>query len=122
MLIPWEKISGSGHTGYALLNVPGIPSKFIYVDLVDKRDSLVNRVKLVIRDSCFYGQLPLSKSLQQGEYCLRAYTYNMQNQDKDWVFRKKIRVINPMDSRVWTEVSIRRKRKLLCCSPVLGWK
>ena len=75
---------------HALLNVPGIPSKFIYVDLVDKRDSLVNRVKLVIRDSCFYGQLPLSKSLQQGEYCLRAYTYNMQNQDKDWVFRKKI--------------------------------
>ena len=58
---------------HALLNVPGIPSKFIYVDLVDKRDSLVNRVKLVIRDSCFYGQLPLSKSLQQGEYCLRAY-------------------------------------------------
>lgn len=29
---------------HALLNVPGIPSKFIYVDLVDKRDSLVNRV------------------------------------------------------------------------------
>lgn len=95
---------------HALLNVPGIPSKFIYVDLVDKRDSLVNRVKLVIRDSCFYGQLPLSKSLQQGEYCLRAYTYNMQNQDKDWVFRKKIRVINPMDSRVWTEVSYKKEK------------
>ena len=95
---------------HALLNVPGIPSKFMYVDLVDKRDSLVNRVKLAVRDSCFYGQLPLSKSLQQGEYCLRAYTYNMQNQDKDWVFRKKIRVINPMDSRVWTEVSYKKEK------------
>ena len=95
---------------HALLNVPGIPSKFVYVDLIDKRDSLVNRVKLAIRDSCFYGQLPLSKNLQQGEYCLRAYTYNMQKQDKDWVFRKKIRVINPMDSKVWTEVSYKKEK------------
>lgn len=69
-----------------------------------------NRVKLAIRDSCFYRQLPLSKNLQQGEYCLRAYTYNMQKQDKDWVFRKKIRMINLMDSKVWTEVSYKKEK------------
>lgn len=95
---------------HALLGTPEIPSRFIYVDLIDKRDSLVERVKVGMRDSCFYGQLPLSKSLQQGEYCLRAYTYNLQKQGKDYLFNKKIRVLNPQDSKVQTDISYRKER------------
>lgn len=105
-----ENIWFRAYAVHALVNTPGIPSKFMYVDLVDKRDSLVDRVKLAVRDSCFYGQLRLMKSLQQGEYCLRAYTYNMQNQKDGHVFKKKIRVINPEDSKVWTEISYKKEK------------
>lgn len=95
---------------HALVNVPGIPSRFVYVDLVDKRDSLIERVKVGQRDSCFYGQVHIAKDVSQGEYSLRAYTYNLQKQGKDYLFRKKIRVINPLDSRVQTEVAYRKER------------
>ena len=44
---------------HAAVNVPMVHSRFIYVDLVDKRDSLVRRVKVMERDSSFYGQLAL---------------------------------------------------------------
>ena len=95
---------------HALVNIPGIPSRFVYVDLVDKRDSLVERVKVGQRDSCFYGQIHLAKELPQGEYSLRAYTYNLQKQGNDYLFKKKIRVINPLDARVQTEVTYRKGR------------
>lgn len=95
---------------HALVNTPEILSRFIYVDLVDKRDSLVDRVKVGLRDSCFYGQFPLAKSLPQGEYCLRAYTYNLQKLGREHLFKKKIRVINPQDSRVRTDISYRKDK------------
>lgn len=95
---------------HALVHVPEILSRFIYVDLVDKRDSLVERVKVGMRDSCFYGQVPLPENLPQGEYCLRAYTYNLQNQGDEYLFKKKIRVVNPMDSKVQTDVSYRKTK------------
>ena len=99
------------HGVHALINTPEIPSQFVYVDLVDKRDSLIQRVKIGPRDSCFYGQLALPQMLPQGEYCLRAYTYNLQQQGSEWIFKKKIRVINPRDSKVWTEISYRKTKR-----------
>ena len=94
---------------HAAVNVPMVHSRFIYVDLVDKRDSLVRRVKVMERDSSFYGQLALPEGLQQGEYCLRAYTYNMQNLGGDFIYRKKIRVINPKDTRLWVDVTYEKR-------------
>ena len=93
---------------HGLVNIPEILSRFVYVDLVDKRDSLVRRVKVGLRDSCFYGQLALPEDLAQGEYCLRAYTYNLQNLGSEYLFKKKIRVVNPHDSKVKTDVSYRK--------------
>lgn len=93
----------------AATHSPMLLSHYIYVDIVDKRDSLVSRAKVSERDSCFYGQIRLPENLQQGDYCLRAYTYYMQNLGEDFVFKKKIRVLNPQDSRVWIDVSYMRK-------------
>ncbi|MDR2130069.1 MAG: hypothetical protein LBP56_02680 [Odoribacteraceae bacterium] len=87
----------------------GVYSRFIYADLVDQRDSLVARVKVAGRGdtACFHGYLPLPRSLPQGNYCLRGYSYYMQNDGDDFLFKKQIRVINPRDSRVRTEVAYR---------------
>ena len=90
---------------------PMLHSSYVYVDLVDQRDSLIQRVKVAHRDSCFYGQLPLSKNLQQGDYCLRAFTYYMQNSGEEYFFKKKIRIMNPEDTKVWTNVSYSQNPK-----------
>jgi hypothetical protein len=86
---------------------PRVLSRFVYVDLVDRRDSLVTRVKIVERGdtACFHGFLAIPASLPQGDYCLRGYSYYMQNEGDDFLFKKRLRVINPRDSRVETEVS-----------------
>lgn len=97
------------HGVHALMNVPRIPSCFVYVELVDNRDSLVQRVKVGMRDTCFYGQLTLADDLLTGEYCLRAYTYNLQRLGEEYLFKKKITVIQPKDKGVRTEVKYRRE-------------
>ncbi len=102
----WFRVYGV----HALTHVPRTPSRFVYVELVDNRDSLVQRVKVGMRDSCFYGQLSLPNYLQTGDYCLRAYTYNLQRLGETYLFRKKIRVVCPKDERVQTDVKYRREK------------
>lgn len=79
-------------------------SRYVYVELLDRQDSIYARVKLSCRDSVFAGYVPLSKKLPQGDYFLRAYSYWMQNAGDDYIGRKKIRVINPEASKVQTDI------------------
>ena len=102
----WFRVYGV----HALTHVPHIPSRFVYVELVDSRDSLVQPVKVVQRDYCFYGQLSLPNYLQTGDYCLRAYTYNLQRLGETYLFRKKIRVMSPKGEQVQTDVKFKREK------------
>lgn len=79
-------------------------SRYVYVELLDRQDSIYARVKLAYQDSVFAGYVPLSKKLPQGDYFLRAYSYWMQNAGDDYIGRKKIRVINPESSKVQTDI------------------
>lgn len=85
-------------------------SRFVYVDLVDRRDSLVARVKVGERGdtACFHGYLPLPTSLPGGDYCLRGYSYYMQNEGEEALFTKRLRVVNPRERRVQEEVSVEK--------------
>ncbi|MDR0766364.1 MAG: hypothetical protein LBF09_05455 [Odoribacteraceae bacterium] len=82
-------------------------SRFVYVELVDRRDSLVTRVKVGERGdtACFHGYLPLSPSLPSGDYCLRGYSYYMQNDGEGCLFTKRLRVVNPREKSVQVEAS-----------------
>ena len=83
-------------------------SRYIYVELVDRLNVVHWREKIqrVTSDSIFVGYFPIPE-VPQGEYFLRCYTYYMQNLDEEYVFRKRIRVINPYDHRVVCKTSIR---------------
>ena len=88
----------------AVSHVPSDWSQFVYVELRDRQDSLFARVKVGLRDSVYAGYVPLAKTLPQGDYVLRAYSYWMQNGGDDYIFRKRIRVVSPQDSKVLTEM------------------
>lgn len=83
---------------------PGF-SRFLYVELIDRRDSVFRRVKIPYRDSLFTGYLPLNKEMTQGEYFLRTYSYWMQNPGESFIPKKRIHVLNPLDSRVQTQLN-----------------
>ncbi len=85
-------------------NRPSCLSGFVYVELRDMQDSLLIRQKIAMRDSVFEGYIPLDRKLKQGNYLLRAYSYCMQNFGDEYLFRKKIRVVSPRDTKVKTAV------------------
>ena len=68
-------------------------SRFIYAEFYG--DTLISRVKIKYGDEGFAGRIPISHSIPTGEYTLRAYSQWMANSLPDYLFYKKISVINP---------------------------
>ena len=69
-------------------------SQFVYVELFDKTETLISRIKIKRKNGMFAGNIKLPKALQEGDYCLKAYTSWMLNQDDEFLFRKMIKVKN----------------------------
>ncbi|MBP3420124.1 MAG: hypothetical protein J6K74_06020 [Marinifilaceae bacterium] len=99
---PGDTLFFKGYLVSAVTNVPVDYSRYIYVEVVDRRELVYLREK-ISKDTmlnAFCGYLPMSENLHQGEYFIRAYTYSMQNEPEEFLFRKRIRVINPHDNRI----------------------
>lgn len=95
-----ENIWFKGFLVNAITLTPTSASKYIYVELIDRRDSLVQRVKIKADEWGFHNCLKLSPDLPWGDYCLRAYTQWMQNDGPDYFFERNIRIVNPIDDAV----------------------
>ncbi len=99
-----EKIWFRAYLLDAVTHKPSEYSRYVYVELVDRMDSVRLRVKIRQTDSIYAGYLPLPKEMKQGEYFVRAYSYWMQNAGEDFIFKKKIRLVNVQDSKVQTSI------------------
>lgn len=99
---PGDTIWFRGFLTEANQNKPVDYSRYIYVEIFDRQDSIYIREKIERsgEDSLFLGCIAIPENLQQGEYFLRSYTYYMQNQEETFYDTKRIRVINPFDHRV----------------------
>jgi hypothetical protein len=98
--ISGEKIWFRAHKLDALLHWQTNTSRYVYAELIDPLDSAVCRVK-IHPDSLalFHGYVPLDEGLPEGNYTLRAYTRYMENQGKDYFFRKTVPVFDPLSLR-----------------------
>lgn len=89
----------------AATHTPNTLSRFVYVELIDKSDSVLTRIKIK-RDSLgFSGSIKLKPELPAGHYALRAYTYWMQNVSDDFFFTKRIYIGNSIDDRVLCNIT-----------------
>ena len=68
------------------------PSNFVYIELINRLDSVEKRIKIRKENHAFCGYLPLDKKLIPGEYVLRAYTNWMRNESPDYFFQKTITI------------------------------
>lgn len=93
--IAGEKIWFRAYLVNAVTHAPSRDSRYVYVELTDCRDSVLQRVKIGEQDSVFQGFIPLALNTVTGEYMLRAYSYAMQSVGEDYLFKKRIRIINP---------------------------
>lgn len=78
----------------AVLHKP-LTNSYVFVELINPLDSVVNRLKMRQDNGAFSGHIPLDEFLSEGDYTLCAYTEYMQNLGEDFFFRKYIRVISP---------------------------
>lgn len=60
-------------------------SSYVYVELIDYRDSVVLRQKLAVPAGVFHARLPVDRFQTPGIYSIRAYTRFMRNQP-EWTF------------------------------------
>ncbi|MDR2234312.1 MAG: carboxypeptidase-like regulatory domain-containing protein [Tannerella sp.] len=98
--IPCEKIWLKAYvTDAAMLTTP-TQSQYVYVELISPTDTLIKRVMLGLTDNMFYGCLPLTEIIPEGDYTLRAYTMYMLNQGNDYFFKKNIRIGNLNSSKI----------------------
>jgi hypothetical protein len=99
-----EKIWFKGYVVNATTHLPKSLSQFLYVELLDKSNAVITRVKIKKDSLGFSGYIRLLPELQAGNYALRAYTYWMQNATPDFFFSKTIYVGNPIDDFVLSNI------------------
>lgn len=83
---------------------PTALSQFVYVELIDKMDSVLSRVKIRKDSLGFSGYIKLKPEIAAGYYTLRAYTYWMQNVGNDFFFTKNILIGNNIDDRISSKI------------------
>lgn len=108
-----DSIWFKGYLVNATTHVVDLPDNFIYIELVDRKDSIVYRKKIRRENDIFQGNIPLFVNIQEGEYYIRAYSNWMRNTGEDFFYTRKIKVANSID------VSI---RSIIEYVPVVGEK
>ena len=102
-----EEIWFRGYLLNAITHMDNSPSNYIYVELTDRGDSVLQRFKFR-RDSLgFRGSIPLPADLPAGEYYLRGYTSWMQNTDPAFFYRHGLQIGNSIVTDILSEVTER---------------
>ncbi|WP_113637344.1 Ig-like domain-containing protein [Nubsella zeaxanthinifaciens] len=88
-------------------NIPSPLSKIVYVEMYNSVDSLVQTLKLPVKNSVAYGNIPLPmNTYKQGNYYVRAYTLWMLNFDPDYFFSKNILIGEAIDKQLITNINL----------------
>ncbi|WP_419802463.1 TonB-dependent receptor plug domain-containing protein [Mucilaginibacter sp.] len=80
-------------------------SKILYVELINDKDSIKQSLRLPLTAGISWGSFPLTDTLQEGNYRIRAYTQWMRNFSEDYFFDKTISVGNSISNTVFTTVN-----------------
>ena len=109
--IPGEKIWFRAYAVDAHSHHYPTYSRYVYVELISPADTLVNRVMLRQTDGMFFGHLPLTEFIPEGDYTLRAYTRYMENLGDGYFFKKNIRIASLAKNREDGESSGNRESR-----------
>ncbi|MCL2727298.1 MAG: hypothetical protein FWD56_02840 [Bacteroidales bacterium] len=74
----------------AVTHIPAFASRYVYVELINRLDSVVTRVKIREADEAYHGHLLIHENTPEGNYTLRAYTTYMRSLDEEYFFTKNV--------------------------------
>ncbi|AYL97433.1 TonB-dependent receptor plug domain-containing protein [Mucilaginibacter celer] len=84
----WFKAYAVAGPDHQLSGISGV----VYVELINARDSVVQRLHLKLNNGTAWGDFVLPANYQAGSYRLRAYTNWMRNQSADAMFNQRVQV------------------------------
>jgi hypothetical protein len=89
-------------------HVPSPLSKIVYVDILGPRDSLMQSLKLQVKNSVASSSIPISQyAYKKGNYRVIAYTNWMNNAGPEYFFNKNITIGDAINNDVSTQVSLK---------------
>ncbi|TDQ07697.1 carboxypeptidase-like regulatory domain-containing protein [Pedobacter metabolipauper] len=92
-------------------NLPSMLSKIVYVDVLNSRDSLVQRIMLPAVNSMANGNIPLTPgTYKQDNYHIRAYTQWMMNFGEEYFFHKNVPIGEAIDKQLITNFSFKNNQ------------
>lgn len=94
-----------GYLVNATSHIPNRLSRLMYVELLNKHDTILHRIKLVAQNGEFYGDIDLPDTLSPGYYRLRAYTNFMRNAGDEFFYNEPIYVGNSRSFKMMSNVS-----------------
>ncbi len=86
-------------------------SRFLYVELIDRKNKVIQRKKIKEKEGCFYNYMPLDNEFAEGEYILRAYTTLMRNEGEAFFYTKQITIYNNVTSLLFTNLRFETDKK-----------
>lgn len=95
----------------AITHFSGNGSHYVYVELINRKNKVQQRIKIRQREDIFSSFIPLSKSLEAGDYYLRAYTHWMLNEKSDYYYSKNLKVFASQSSFIYPEIRYEQKGK-----------
>lgn len=84
---------------------PTPQSNYLYVDLINGRDSVKKTLKINLTAGLGWGNFELKDSLKEGNYRLRAYTQWMRNFGEEYFYDKTIKVGDALTNQLITTTS-----------------
>lgn len=99
-----ERIYWKGYLIDAISHAPQTQSNFIYIELVDRSNEIVNKSKIKREKDNFHGSILLPADIPAGEYYLRAYTQWMMNAGEDYFYYHRLRIGNALDRSIQTSI------------------
>lgn len=92
-----ENIWFKGYLVNAATMKPESLSGFIYVELINREDSVLSRVKIQRDQTGFSGHIQLDQTILAGDYNIKAYSNWMKNNSSDFFYTKNIQIGNRIE-------------------------
>lgn len=91
------------------MHQPSGISKIIYVDLLTAKDSLVQSLKIPVKNSVSWADIPISQyTFKKGNYRIVAYTNWMNNAGPQYFFNKNITIGDAINNNLSTQIALKR--------------
>ncbi|MFQ8806723.1 MAG: MG2 domain-containing protein [Alistipes indistinctus] len=114
-----ENIWFKGYLVNAVTLAPMRQSRYIYVELIDRNNTVQQRIKIRADEHGFHNCLKLPPETPRGQYTLRAYTQWMRNSGKAFFYNRILTIGNPIDNAVSATIRYTTEENRQCTAEIV---